>query len=171
MLALEVVLPNGKIMNLGKPLRKDNTGYDLKHLFIGSEGTLGIITGVTILTPPKPSSQNVCILALNSFQNIIEAFKLSKQKLGEILSAFEFFDSKSLQLVTKHTPSKSPFSQDHPFYILIETSGSNSTHDNEKLEAFLETVMENNIVTDGIMSSSVQQSKTFWEIRGYPYLI
>lgn len=101
-LSLEVVLPDGTIMQLGKPLRKDNTGYDLKQLFIGSEGTLGIITGVSILTPPKPQSVTVALFGLDSYEKVLEAFKASKKDLGEIMSAFEFFDQPSLDLVKKH---------------------------------------------------------------------
>lgn len=165
-LSLEVVLPDGRILNFGKPLRKDNTGYDLKHLFIGSEGTLGFITGLSILTPPKPKAKNVALLGLNSFKKVQEAFKLSKQNLGEILSAFEFFDKHSMDLVTTHTPSKNPFSDTHEFYILIETSGSSIEHDAEKIGGFLESLIDSEIVSDGLLASSNDQIKTFWEIRG-----
>jgi FAD/FMN-containing dehydrogenase len=84
-LSLEVVLADGTIMEVGKPLRKDNTGYDLKQLFIGSEGTLGIITGVTILTPPKPNGVNVALLGLPSYEKVMKAFSLAKKDLGEVI--------------------------------------------------------------------------------------
>lgn len=165
MLALEVVLPNGQIMNLGKPLRKDNTGYDLKHLFIGSEGTLGIITGVTILTAPKPKSINVAVLGLDSYANVMKVFKAAKTDLAEVLSAFEFFDADSLHLVLKHTNCRAPMGNSSKFYILIETSGSNQDHDSEKLESFLEKVLEDGHVEDGVLAQDQQQIKDFWSIR------
>lgn len=91
-LGLEVVLPNGKIVNQLSTLRKDNTGYDIKQLFIGSEGTLGIITAVSIATPKKPKAVNVALLAVDGYERVLEVFKGAKGELGEILSAFEFFD-------------------------------------------------------------------------------
>ena len=121
-LSLQVVLANGKILEMGKPLRKDNTGYDLKQLFIGSEGTLGIITGVSILAAPAPKATNVAVLGIDSFEQLQKAFILAKQNLGEIMSAFEFFDRSSLDLVVKHIDHmREPFETQSPFYVLIET--------------------------------------------------
>jgi D-lactate dehydrogenase (cytochrome) len=166
-LSLEVVTADGTIMELGKPLRKDNTGYDLKQLFIGSEGTLGIITQVSILTPPKPKSVNVCILGVESYEKVQEAFKMAKRDLGEILSAFEFFDRPCLDLVMKHVShaAREPFEQQTPFYVLIETQGSVKEHDDEKLSMFLEKVMEEEVVQDGILAQDGNQQKLFWDIR------
>ena len=121
-LSLEAVKADGTILNMGKPLRKDNTGYDLKQLMIGSEGTLGVITSVSILTAPTPKSTNVCVIGLDSFELLQKAFGSAKQNLGEILSAFEFFDRSSLDLVIKHMDgAREPFETQSPFYALIET--------------------------------------------------
>jgi (R)-2-hydroxyglutarate---pyruvate transhydrogenase len=125
----------------------------------------GIITGVTILTPPKPKSKNVALLALDSYEKVREAFTIAKRECGEILSAFEFWDADSLELVLKHTPSKDPFDASHPFYILIETSGSNQEHDTEKVGTLLENLVESEVVNDGILATSGDQIKNFWEIR------
>jgi FAD/FMN-containing dehydrogenase len=169
-LSLEVVLPNGSILDLGKPLRKDNTGYDLKQLFIGSEGTLGVITSVSILTPQKPNSVNVAILALKSFENVQKVFIKAKKEVGEILSAFEFFDHHCFDLVQKHRPDiKNPFNQELSckFYVLLETSGSFEDHDREKLENFLESALNHEMVLTGAVAQDDTQTSAFWSIREY----
>jgi FAD/FMN-containing dehydrogenase len=132
-LGLEVVLPNGKVLDGLSTLRKDNTGFDLKQLFIGSEGSIGLITGVSIVTPKRPTAVNVAVFAVDSFEHVQNVFSRVKSHCGEILSAFEFFDSQSMQMVKAHATSgvKDPFQEIHPFYILIETSGSRKEHDDE----------------------------------------
>jgi len=132
-LGLEVVLPNGEVLDGLSTLRKDNTGFDLKQLFIGSEGTIGLITGVSIVTPKRPSAMNVAVFAVDSFESVQKVFSRVKAHCGEILSAFEFFDAQSMQMVKAHATGgvKDPFQEKHPFYILIETSGSRKEHDDE----------------------------------------
>ncbi|KAI8923453.1 hypothetical protein BC831DRAFT_35156 [Entophlyctis helioformis] len=165
-LSLEVVLADGTILELGKPLRKDNTGYDLKQLFIGSEGTLGIITSVSILTPPRPKAVNVALLGLDSYESVLALFKHAKTDLGEILSAFEFFDRQCMNLVRKHIAgAREPFDTQTPFYVLIETSGSSKEHDDAKLATFLERVMGDEIVVDGTLAQDATQLAAFWNIR------
>lgn len=164
-IGLEVVLPDGTILNdLGK-LRKNNTGYDIKQLFIGSEGTLGIVTAVSIVCPRKPLSTNVAILGLPSFAKAQTAFKEAKSQLSEILSAFELMDGKSQELVHNITGSKHPLEERHPFYCLVETSGSDAEHDSAKLERFLESVMENEIVSDGVVAQDETQASQLWGWR------
>jgi len=171
-LGLEVVLPDkeGTILSSGMRtgLRKDNTGYDLKQLFIGSEGTLGVITGATILTPPRPAAVNVALIPVKDYATIQKIFVLARQKLGEILSAFEFFDQQAFDLVLKHTQQKDPFtSSEGPsqFYVLIETSGSNKQHDDVKLEQLIETLMESEMISDGILSQDETQLQSIWSFR------
>ncbi|WAR14417.1 D2HDH-like protein, partial [Mya arenaria] len=147
-LGLEAVLPDGEVLDCMSSLRKDNTGYDLKQLFIGSEGTLGIITAASILCPQKSQAVNVAFLGVDSFDRVLEVFKESKHQLAEILSAFEFLDSEALAVCTDNLKLNSPLSS-HPFYVLIETSGSNSAHDEEKLNTFLESMMDAGKVLDG----------------------
>ncbi|CAG8602318.1 10405_t:CDS:10, partial [Racocetra persica] len=166
-LGLEVVLPDGTILNNLSTLRKDNTGYDIKQLFIGSEGTLGIITGVSILTPRRHKAVNVAVLGLKSFKNVQDAFIASKEILTEILSAFEFWDVLSLKLVKTHLAQGTnfPLGDEYPFYALIETGGSNKDHDEEKLSDFLETVMAKGIVENGVIAQDNTQMKNLWSIR------
>ncbi|MBW0470068.1 hypothetical protein O181_009783 [Austropuccinia psidii MF-1] len=170
-LGLEVVLPDedGTILSNGMKcgLRKDNTGYDLKQLFIGSEGTLGIITGATVLTPPRPVTTNVALLPVDNYDTIKEIYALCRQKLGEILSAFEFFDQSCFNVVLRHTQQANPFSdpQSQGFYVLIETSGSNKEHDEQKLESLMEALLERSIVADGILAQDETQFNSIWSFR------
>jgi len=146
-------------------LRKNNTGYDLKQLFIGAEGTIGIITGVSIICPQRSKAINVAFFGLESFEKVQEAFKEAKGQLSEILSAFELMDSHSQDLVHAVTKNKRPLESEHPFYCLVETSGSNSEHDTEKLEKFLEYVMEKEIILDGVVAQDETQVKALWGWR------
>ncbi|GAA5887750.1 hypothetical protein JCM5296_004479 [Sporobolomyces johnsonii] len=177
-LGIEAVLPDekGTVLSINMPgdgkagaLRKDNTGYDLKQLFIGAEGTLGIVTGVSIMTPRLPSAINVAVLSVPSFESVQTVFKETRQHLGEILSAFEFFDQEGLELVLHHTGAKSPFESEpeggRAFYVLIETSGSNKDHDDEKLGGLLESLLENGTIADGVLAQDETQVQSLWSLR------
>ncbi|XP_012736504.2 D-2-hydroxyglutarate dehydrogenase, mitochondrial [Fundulus heteroclitus] len=163
-LGLEVVLADGQVLDCLSTLRKDNTGYDLKQLFIGSEGTLGVITAVSILCPRKPKSVNVVFLGCETFDQLLKTFQLCKGMLGEILSAFEFLDSECMRLLNTHLKLPNPIS-DCPFYIVIETSGSDSNHDSQKLHNFLEEAMTSLLVTDGTVATEVSKVKALWSMR------
>ncbi|CAO3610482.1 unnamed protein product [Cunninghamella echinulata] len=164
-LGLEVVLPDGSILDSMSTLRKDNTGYDLKQLFIGSEGTVGVITGVSILTPHRPKAVNVALLGLDTFEDVQKAFKKSKSELSEILSAFEYWDNNALQIYKKHSEAKPVMDNEYPFYVLIETSGSNKEHDDEKLTSYLENMMTEDIAKDGTVAQDETQLKNIWSVR------
>ena len=163
-LGLEAVLADGTVMDCMSEMRKDNTGYDMKQLFIGSEGTLGIITKLNVLLATKPQAVNVAFLGVESFQNVKEVYRKARQMLGEVLSggpysvcvplflsfllhifplpsllfllpphiitACEFLEHDCLELVLKNVGGEQPISK-FPFYMLIETSGSNQQHDEE----------------------------------------
>lgn len=164
-LGIEAVLPDGTVMDDLSKLRKNNTGYDLKQLFIGGEGTIGIITGVSILCPQRSKATNVAFFGLESFEKVQEAFRAAKSQLSEILSAFELMDGPSQDLVHTVTSKKRPLENRHKFYCLIETSGSNPDHDSEKLENFLEHVMGQEIVSDGVLAQDQTQIQSLWSWR------
>ncbi|KAL9464558.1 hypothetical protein AB3S75_002211 [Citrus x aurantiifolia] len=166
-LGLEAVLANGDVIDMLGTLRKDNTGYDLKHLFIGSEGSLGIVTKVSIHTPPKLSSVNLAFLACRDYFSCQKLLREAKRKLGEILSAFEFLDNQSMDLVLTYLEGvRNPFSSSmHNFYVLIETTGSEESYDREKLEAFLLSSMEGGLISDGVIAQDINQASSFWRIR------
>ncbi|KAL3861470.1 hypothetical protein ACJMK2_007504 [Sinanodonta woodiana] len=163
-LGLEVVQASGVVVDCLSSLRKDNTGYDLKQLFIGSEGTLGIITKAAILCPQKPNAVNVAFLGCDSFNRVLDVFQKSKHMLGEILSAFEFMDAASMDVIQKNLKMHNPIA-DFPFYILIETSGSNGNHDEEKLNKFLETMLSTQLVNDGTVATDMSKIEAVWSVR------
>eukprot|EP00396_MALV-II-16_sp_LP-1_P000304 gene304-309_t len=161
------------VMSLNK---KDNTGIDLKQLLIGSEGILGVVTKVGIACPPAPRAQNVLLAALDSYEDCVRLFQAARRDLGEILSAFEFFDGRCAQV------TKENLSWQHPefvnvsgggrgdgedevdrFNVLIETSGSRAEHDEEKLHAFLEKMA--GVCRDGAVAQSSKEMGLFWQSR------
>lgn len=185
-LGIEAVLPDGTIVDDLCTLRKNNTGYDLKQLFIGGEGTIGVITKISILCPQRSSAVNVAAFGLESFEKCQEAFREAKGRLGEIISAFEFMDAASQKALKTAKGSALPLEGEYPFYCLLETSGSNPEHDQEvcllcrgvedpkasltspttqKLEAFLSHVMENSIVADGVLAQDATQATNLWSCR------
>ncbi|CAI0392430.1 unnamed protein product [Linum tenue] len=166
-LGLEVVLANGDVLDMLGTLRKDNTGYDLKHLFIGSEGSLGIITKVSILTPPKLSSVNIAFLACQDYLSCQKLLLEAKRSLGEILSAFEFMDSVAMDVVLNNLDGvRNPLAPTaHNFYVLIETTGTEESYDKEKLEKFLVGSMESGLISDGVLAQDINQASAFWRLR------
>mmetsp|Transcript_34852 Transcript_34852/g.48342 ORF Transcript_34852/g.48342 Transcript_34852/m.48342 type:complete len:523 (-) Transcript_34852:184-1752(-) len=172
-LGLEVVLPDGQLLDLNRPLRKDNTGLPLHHLFIGAEGTLGVVTAVSLLLPTRPSVVNVALLACSSFQTVQEIFMEARRSLGEIISAVEFFDRASLDLALRHLPGVAdPLPADSaPFYVLLETQGAHGEHDTEKLHNFLAAIMSEEEldtklrVVGGTLAQGAQQQQQLWRIR------
>ena len=152
-MAPQVVLADGTVLDLLSANRKDNTGYALKHLFVGAEGTLGVVTRCSIAVPPRPASVSVALLALSDFEGVERVLSLARARLGEVLSAVEFMDKEAVALtVEKCQGVRSPFRVSpgsgggdeggHEYYVLIETSGSDAAHDAEKLDGFLETAMD-----------------------------
>ncbi|XP_064382406.1 D-2-hydroxyglutarate dehydrogenase, mitochondrial-like [Halichondria panicea] len=163
-LGVEAVLADGTVMDCLSTMRKDNTGYDLKQLFVGGEGTLGVITALSILTPPKPRSINVAYMGCNDFEQVKRVYTTAKRMLGEVLSAVEFLDSHCQRVVEQHCHLPNPISPS-PFYALVETSGSNDEHDKEKLNSFLEYIMDEGIIQDGTMATDLTKVKGLWEQR------
>jgi len=176
-LGLEVVLPDGTVLDNLSTLRKDNTGYDLKQLFIGAEGTLGVVTGVSILTPAASQAVNNVILALPTFENVLPLFKLTRRHLSEILSAFEFIDRTAYELAVKHGQGKGLSEEEiesAECFVLLETSGGKKEHDEEKLNILLETLLEADqpLITTGVLSQSPGQFNSLWKLReGVPEAI
>ncbi|RDX55980.1 FAD-binding domain-containing protein [Lentinus brumalis] len=169
-LGLEVVLPDGTVLDQLTSLRKDNTGYDLKQLFIGAEGTLGIVTGVSILAAPAPQASNNVMLALPKFENVQPLYKEVKRQLSEVLSAFEFIDRTVYDLAVKHGQGRALNPQDiegAECFVLVETSGGNREHDEQKLNSLLESLMlaEEPLINTGVLASSPAQFSALWAIR------
>jgi FAD/FMN-containing dehydrogenase len=164
-LGVEAVLADGTVVDSLSTLRKNNTGYDLKQLFVGSEGSIGVVTGVSVLCPPRPKAVNVAYFGVESYEQLCRAYKEAKGMLSEILSAFELMDGRTQQLVHKTSGNKYPLEGEYPFYCLVETSGSNEEHDMAKLEAFLEHIMGEGIVADGVLAQDETQFQALWRWR------
>ena len=165
-LGVEAVLADGTVMDTTSTLRKDNTGYDLKQLFIGSEGTLGIITKLSILTPPAPAAKNVALLACNTFEDVQKAMVAARSQLGEVLSAFEFIDAPSMELVLGHGGVfPDGMGTAYKFYCVVETSGASEDHDSEKMMDYLTHAMEEEIAVDGVLAQSASEMDNIWNLR------
>jgi len=160
---IKAVIADGTVIENMLPLPKNNTGYDLKQLFIGSEGTLGVITECLIHCPRKLKFSEVALIGVNKFEDVIKIYQLSKNIIGNNLSAIEFFDSDSLKLIEKHTANRSPINKQYPFYILIESS-SNTDDNKDALQKLFEKI-ELDSDFDGIISEGENQFKKIWEIR------
>ena len=166
-LGLEVVTANGEIWDGLRALRKDNTGYDLRDLFIGAEGTLGIITAAVIKLFPQPKSQLTAFSALTNPEAAVALLALAREHCGAMLSGFELMSNYCLKLVKKHFP-QSPviFSNEYPQYVLLELSG----HDTEAsttstLEKLFDIAIERGIVLDVVVAKSLTQSQSIWQVR------
>uniref|UniRef100_A0ABD2XE31 D-2-hydroxyglutarate dehydrogenase, mitochondrial n=1 Tax=Trichogramma kaykai TaxID=54128 RepID=A0ABD2XE31_9HYME len=164
-LGLEAVLASGKVIDCLNTLKKDNTGYHLKHLFVGSEGTLGVVTKVAIQCPSLPKAVNVAFLGMNSWDSVMKTYRLAKSELSEILSACEIIDRKSVENARDTLGLRSPLASEHEYYVLIETSGSEARHDDEKVSAFLEKAMSDGVVDDGTVTSEPSKVRNIWELR------
>ncbi|CAG9856912.1 unnamed protein product [Phyllotreta striolata] len=163
-LGIEAVTANGEILDCLSNLKKDNTGYHLKHLFIGSEGTLGFVTKVILQCPPRPKYRNAAFLGLQNFDKVLKTFKLLKGHLAEILSAVEVIDTPTMEFIRKENKQDSPIG-DYPFYLMIETSGSNEQHDEEKLHLFLEEALKTGLILNGTVASEPAKIQAIWSIR------
>ncbi|MDD2713599.1 MAG: FAD-binding oxidoreductase [Simplicispira sp.] len=168
-LGLEVVTAQGDIWDGLRGLRKDNTGYDLRDLFIGSEGTLGIITAATLKLYPQPAARLTAWAAVPSMAQAVALLGLAHQHLGAGLTGFEVMGQFALQLVDKHMPQlRVPFI-DQPearYGVLLENSDSESEeHARARLESLLETAFEAGCVTDAVVAENLTQAHTLWHIR------
>jgi FAD/FMN-containing dehydrogenase len=167
LLGLEVVLPDGAIWDGLYALRKNNTGYDLKHLFIGSEGTLGIITGAVLKLHPLPTAEAVAWLAVDSPQAALDVLGLFQATCSSRLSAFELMNAKQIALVLEQVPGRRcPVAEIDTWHVLVELS---DTGDASALAATMQTVLERaleaGLISDGVVAASEAQRKAMWLVR------
>ncbi len=166
-LGLEVVTAQGDVWSGLSGLRKDNTGYDLRHLFIGSEGTLGIITAATMKLFPKPAAQRTAWAAVPSVQAALDLLGLAQQQLGAGLTGFEMMSQAALGLVARHFPAlKVPFWQEAPYCVLLELSDTESeSHAEQRLEQLLGFALDKNVASEVVIAQSLSQSRELWQVR------
>lgn len=159
---LKVVTGTGEILELNKSLVKNATGYDLRQLFIGSEGTLGIITEVTVALSKQPKDPVVFVLATNELQSIMQIYSRFKQQFT--LSAYEMFTDVALKYIVSQGHSQKPFVTDAKYYVLIELEHESDDYIEKAMELFTE-LAEQNIVVDGTVSQSPKQAQELWKLR------
>jgi D-lactate dehydrogenase (cytochrome) len=166
-LGLEVVTAQGEIWNGLRGLRKDNTGYDLRDLFIGAEGSLGIITGAVVKLFPQPAACVTSLFALNSANDALTLLTLARQICGSSLTGFEWISALCLDLVEQHFPAqRSPFANRYPHYVLLELSDAESeAHASAQLEALATRATDQGLVRDVVVASSLAQSQALWALR------
>ncbi|WP_313556971.1 FAD-binding oxidoreductase [Agrobacterium cavarae] len=165
-LGLEVVLADGTIWNGLSTLRKDNRGIDLKQLFIGAEGTLGIITAVSVKLYPNPEHVETALLGLNSLDDAIKLYRRARRECCDLMSAFEFMPPVAFTLAMEAIPDlKMPIAGDYAAYVLMEISGSGLVDTSDLMSRFLEGVMEDGLVLDGVIASSRAQAQSLWMFR------
>ncbi len=166
-LGVEAVLADGRVWNGLRGLRKDNTGYDLKQLFIGGEGTLGIVTAATIKLFPKPRELETAFLGLGRIENAMALFARARAATADQLVAFELIPRAGLDLALAHIPGTiDPLAARHPWYVLLEMSSSQDESGiRALLERLLEAALDEGLVADGVLAASGAQAKELWRIR------
>jgi FAD/FMN-containing dehydrogenase len=165
-LGVEVVTAAGEVWDGLTALRKDNTGYDLRDLFIGSEGTLGIITAATLKLFPQPVAVTTALAALPTLEAAVELLQLARARLGAALTGFEVMGEYALGLVRKHFPQLSQPLPAAPWTVLLEQSDSEAeAHAQALFEALLETALERGLISDAAVASSLEQSNAMWHLR------
>jgi len=166
-LGLEVVTAQGEVWSGLTGLRKDNTGYDLRHLFIGSEGTLGVITAATMKLYPLPKSQLTAMAAVPSLEAAVQLLGLAHEHLSAGLTGFEVMGQFALKLVVKHFPQQRvPFYESSPYCVVLENSDNESDeHARSQFERLLEAAMEAGCVRDAVVAESMAQARALWHIR------
>ena len=165
-LGLEAVLADGRIVTSLNEMLKNNSGYDLKQLFIGTEGTLGFVTRAVLRLREKPKSTNTALLAVNSFTQVTQFLKHIDRGLGGNLSAFEvMWEDFYKQVTTEPALNSPPLSQGFPYYVLVESTGSNQQKDSEHFEELLEEALNLEIIEDAVVSKSDSDRSNLWAIR------
>lgn len=165
-LGLEVVLSDGTVLSSLKKVIKDNSGYDLKQLFIGSEGTLGIVTKAVLKLVEAPKSRVSAFVGINDYNKVVEFMRFIDQGLAGTLSSYELIWKESFMTLTQD-PSidRSPLPYDYEYYVLIEGLGSNQKDDQNRMEQLLEHALEEGLILDGALAYTANELKWFWNIR------
>lgn len=165
-LGLEVVLPSGEILNNLSRLRKDNTGYDLKDLFIGAEGTLGVITAASLKLSPRPAGEGTALMVVNSPSGALDLLALARSQMGEGISAFELIHRTGLEFLAEYFPEiRQPFQEVPEWFVLIDVGLARGLNPAQALEDLFAEGLENGLVSDGVIAQSETQRAAFWELR------
>ncbi|KAL1116713.1 hypothetical protein AAG570_005185 [Ranatra chinensis] len=164
LLGIQAVLANGDVLDCMSGHRKDNTGYHLRQLFLGAEGTLGIVTGAVINCPPKPAAVSLAFLGMEDYSNVLATLTTAKQMLSETLSSCEMMDNVCMEAVVGKLGLRSPLDR-HNFYMVLETQASNQEHDRHKMDNFLRELFDNGSIQNGTVTSEPSKINTLWKLR------
>ena len=166
-LGLEAVLPDGRVLDQLAPLRKDNSGYDIKQLFIGAEGTLGIVTAASLRLFPRPARIATAMAALASPAAALDLLIRLRESLGDAVATFELVPRIALDFVCRHIPgARDPFQRAHNWYVLVEATGVAADGDVAvRFEAVLASAIEGGTVQDAVIAASESQRQSFWRLR------
>lgn len=165
-LGLEAVLPDGSIWNGLSRLRKDNTGYDLRNMLIGSEGSLGIITAASLKLSPRPAGEGTAFIVVNSPDAAISLLAAARNQLGYGISAFEIIHKQGLNFLEQYLPDiRLPFEKNPEWCVLIEVGLARGLDPQQALETLFETGLNAGLITDGLIAQSVAQRTEFWSVR------
>jgi len=164
-LGLEVVLANGTVIDAMNEMLKNNAGYDLKQLFIGSEGTLGIVTKAVLRLFPLTTSVRTALCAVADYEAALALLRLAKQRLGADLSAFEVMWADFYRLGTSALGRRAPLAEGHAFYVLVEAMGTDERRDGERCDEFVAAAFDAGIVADAVIAQSLKESQEIWAVR------
>ncbi|NNF40207.1 MAG: FAD-binding oxidoreductase, partial [Woeseiaceae bacterium] len=164
-LGLEVVMADGTIMSSMNRMLKNNAGYDMKQLFIGSEGTLGVVTRAVLRLFPQPASRQDALVAMASIDDVIRFLGKLQRELSGSLSAFEIMWGNYYRAVTGDQGHRPPLSRDYPFYVVFQAEGSDPAADEQRFERVLESAFDEGLIADAVIPKSAAETRAIWEIR------
>ena len=167
-LGLEVVLADGTVLPMLRPMLKNNTGYDLKQFFIGAEGTLGVITRVLLRLRPMPQAKATCLVAMPDFDNALAVLQRMQRRFGNSVAAFELMWDNFVQASIQWQKLQAPLAERHPLLALIDVDGKDEASLREAVEEALGEAMEAGEVVDAVIAQSQTQAKTLWKLREAP---
>jgi FAD/FMN-containing dehydrogenase len=167
-LGLEVVLADGTVLPMLRPMIKNNTGYDLKQFFIGAEGTLGVVTRVLLRLRPMPQAKATALVAMPSFEQALAVLQRMQRRFGNSVAAFELMWDNFVQASVQWQHLQAPFAERHPFLALIDVDGKDEASLREAVEEALGEAMEAGDVVDAVIAQSQTQAKTLWKLREAP---
>ncbi|MGA2494787.1 MAG: FAD-binding oxidoreductase [Roseiarcus sp.] len=165
-LGVEVVLADGRVANLLSKLRKDNTGYDLKDLFVGAEGTLGVITAASLKLFARPRARATAFAALADPDHALTLLKMARERFGQQVTSFELMPRIGMEFVLAYDPSaRDPLADAHPWYALIEVSAQDEGGLDDALTALLGDALERELIADAALAATLEQREAFWRLR------
>ena len=164
-LGLEAVMADGTVVSSMNRMLKNNAGYDIKQLFIGTEGTLGVVTRAVLRLFPKPASRHSALVALDDFENVTAFLTLLRGRLADSLSAFEIMWGDYYAAVTGENGHRAPLGRDYAFYVVFESEGSDPAADADRFESVLDAAFTQELITDAVIPKSESEARAIWNIR------